>query len=55
MDTYFTHIFRIIFSAFLKVRLIDLIEVKTSLLFRFPIFYGIIQDETLKMFEDNKI
>jgi hypothetical protein len=57
LGTLCTHIFlKIIFSTFfVKVRLIDSVEVKTLLLLKILIFYAVIYSEIHKMFEDKKI
>jgi hypothetical protein len=59
LGTFCTNIFfKIIsttFSFFFVIRLIDSIEVKTVLLFRFFSFHSIIWSEIDKMFEDKKI
>ena len=49
----FLKLFSQLFSS--NVRLTGSIEVKTLLLFRFLIFYAIIQCEIIKMYEDKKI
>jgi hypothetical protein len=58
LGTFCTHIFKITFATFFffcMFRLMDSIEVKMVLLFRFLNFHSIIYSEIDKNFEDKKI